>query len=42
VLVLARLVQSFRLERGDAVPVQPMALITLQPERSPPFQLVRR
>ena len=42
VLVLARLVQAFRLEMADGVPVRPQARITLQPDRSPPFRLLRR
>ena len=35
VLVLARLLQAFRIELADSVPVQPQARITLQPDRSP-------
>jgi len=42
VLVLARLVQAFRLKLADDKPVQPMARITLQPDRSPPFRLSPR
>jgi cytochrome P450 len=39
VLVLARLVQAFRIELADDRPVLPLATITLQPDRSPPFRL---
>jgi cytochrome P450 len=42
VLVLASLVQAFRLELADDAPVHPMARITLQPDRSPPFRLLPR
>jgi len=42
VLVLARLVQAFRIELADDQPVLPVALITLQPDHSPPFRLHRR
>ena len=42
VLVLARLVQAFRIELADQRPVLPLARITLQPDRSPPFRLRRR
>jgi hypothetical protein len=40
--VLARLVQAFRIELTDDRPVQPLARITLQPDRSPPFRLLPR
>jgi cytochrome P450 len=42
VLVLAWLVQAFHLELADDRPVLPLATITLQPDRPPPFRLVRR
>jgi cytochrome P450 len=42
VRVLARLVQAFHLEMADTLPVRPQARITLQPDRSPPFRLLRR
>jgi cytochrome P450 len=42
VLILARLVQAFRLELNDDRPVLPLARITLQPDHSPPFRLHRR
>ncbi|MGE5270059.1 MAG: cytochrome P450 [Thiohalocapsa sp.] len=42
VLVLARLVQAFRIELADARPVLPLATITLQPDHPPPFRLAPR
>jgi cytochrome P450 len=42
VLVLARLVRAFRIERADDRPVLPLARITLQPDHPPPFRLRRR
>jgi cytochrome P450 len=42
VLVLARLLQAFRLQRADDLPVMPRATITLQPDRVPLFRLVPR
>jgi cytochrome P450 len=42
VLVLARLVQAFRIELADDRPVLPLATITLQPDHSPPFRLYPR
>jgi cytochrome P450 len=42
VLVLARLVQAFRIELADDRPVQPVARITLQPDHSPLFRLTPR
>jgi cytochrome P450 len=42
VLVLARLVREFHIELADTAPVPPVALITLQPDRRPPFRLRRR
>jgi cytochrome P450 len=42
VLVLARLVRDFRVERADDQPVLPLALFTLQPDHSPPFRLLPR
>jgi len=42
VLVLARLVREFEIELADPCPVLPLALVTLQPDRSPLFRLRRR
>ena len=42
VLVLARLIQAFHVELADDRPVLPRAQITLQPDRSPAFRLLRR
>jgi cytochrome P450 len=42
VLILARLMQAFHIERADREPVLPVATITLQPDRSPLFRLRRR
>ncbi len=42
VLVVARLVQAFRIALADDRPVLPLARITLQPDHSPPFRLQRR
>ena len=42
VLVLALLVREFEIELADRRPVIPVALITLQPDRRPPFRLRRR
>lgn len=42
VLVLATLVQAFRIERGDDIPVTPRAVVTTQPDHPPPFLLHRR
>ncbi|MGE0259882.1 MAG: cytochrome P450, partial [Alphaproteobacteria bacterium] len=42
VLALARLVREFEVELADKAPVVPVALITLQPDRRPPFRLRRR
>jgi cytochrome P450 len=41
-LVLARLIQAFRIERADADPVIPVAIVTTQPDRHPLFRLRRR
>jgi cytochrome P450 len=41
-LVLARLIQSFHIERADADPVIPVAIVTIQPDRHPLFRLRRR
>jgi cytochrome P450 len=41
-LVLAALVRSFRIELVDARPVLPVAVVTTQPDRAPPFRLTRR
>jgi len=42
VLVLARMVQAFRIERADDRIVKPVAAITIRPDSSPPFVLHRR
>ena len=42
VLVLARLVREVVIELADPCPVLPLALITLQPDRTPQFRLRRR
>jgi cytochrome P450 len=42
VLVLARLVQAFRIELADDRPLLPLATITLQPDHSPSFRLLPR
>jgi cytochrome P450 len=42
VLIVARLMQAFHIELGDDLPVLPMAAVTLQPNRSPPFRLIPR
>jgi cytochrome P450 len=39
VLVLARLARDFRIELADDLPVLPLALFTLQPDRPAPFRL---
>ncbi len=39
VLVLATLIQAFRIERGDDIPVVPRAVVTTQPDHPPPFLL---
>jgi cytochrome P450 len=41
-LVLAMLVQAFRIERADLTPVTPRGIITTQPDHAPPFRLYRR
>jgi cytochrome P450 len=41
-LVLASLVQNFRIERADDAPVGVRAIVTTQPDRAPPFLLNRR
>ncbi len=38
-LVLATLIQSFRIERADDLPVTPRAIVTTQPDHPPPFLL---
>lgn len=42
VLVLARLVQAFRIERTGNEPVEPVAAITIQPDHAPTFRLTPR
>src|SRR6185369_13580126 len=42
VLVLGRLLQAFRIELAETRPVLPLATITLQPDRPPPFRLTPR
>lgn len=41
-LVLARLIQNFHVERTDADPVFPVAIVTTQPDHRPLFRLRRR
>jgi cytochrome P450 len=41
-LVLAALIQAFRIERADHEPVAPTAMVTTQPEPHPLFRLHRR
>jgi cytochrome P450 len=41
-LVLARLIQSFHIERADRDPVVPVGIVTTQPDRHPLFRLHRR
>ncbi|HJU18258.1 MAG TPA: cytochrome P450 [Stellaceae bacterium] len=41
-LVLARLLQTFHIERADRDPIVPVAIVTTQPDRHPPFLLRRR
>jgi cytochrome P450 len=41
-LVLAMLIQNFRVTLADSRPVLPMAVITTQPDHPAPFHLVRR
>ena len=38
-LVLATLIQTFRIERADDTPVTPRAIVTTQPDHPPPFLL---
>jgi unspecific monooxygenase len=42
VLVVARLVRSFRIGLAPHRPVSPVGLVTLQPDIPPPFQLIPR
>jgi cytochrome P450 len=42
VLVLAALVQRFRIALRDTRPVLPVAVVTTQPDHAPRFQLTRR
>ena len=42
VLVLASLMQRFRVERTEARPVLPVAVVTTQPDHAPLFRLTRR
>jgi cytochrome P450 len=41
-LALASLIQAFRIERADDEPVQPIAIVTTQPDHPPLFRLHRR
>jgi len=41
-LALARLVGAFRVELADETPVMPTAVVTTQPDRSPPFLITPR
>ncbi len=38
-LVLATMIQAFRIERADEIPVTPRAVVTTQPDHPPPFLL---
>jgi cytochrome P450 len=38
-LVLARMIQAFRIERADGDPVVPVGMVTTQPNRRPLFRL---
>ena len=42
VLVLASLIQAFHIERADDDPVEPIAIVTTQPDHPPLFRLRRR
>jgi cytochrome P450 len=42
ILVLARMVQAFRIERVDDDPVVPLGMVTTQPDRHPLFRLLPR
>jgi cytochrome P450 len=41
-IVLAQLLRRFRIELADDEPVLPLAAVTLQPNRNPPFRLTPR
>jgi len=41
-LVLASLIQAFQIERADDEPVEPIAIVTTQPDHPPLFRLQRR
>ncbi len=41
-LVLATMIQAFRIERADDAPVTPRAVVTTQPDHPPPFHLTLR
>jgi cytochrome P450 len=41
-LVLASMIQAFRIERADDDPVKPVAIVTTQPDHPPLFHLQRR
>ena len=41
-LVLATMIQAFRIERADDTPVTPRAVVTTQPNHPPPFRLTPR
>jgi unspecific monooxygenase len=41
-LVLAGMLQAFRIERADAEPVEPIGIVTTQPDHPPLFRLHRR
>jgi cytochrome P450 len=42
ILVLASVIQRFRVELADDRPVLPVAVVTTQPDHAPPFRLTRR
>ena len=41
-LALARLVGAFRIDLADETPIMPTAVVTTQPDRSPPFLITPR
>ena len=41
-LVLASMIQAFQIERADDEPIEPIAIVTTQPDHPPHFRLQRR
>jgi unspecific monooxygenase len=41
-LALAKIIGAFRVELTDRAPVMPVGVVTTQPDRSPPFRIMRR